>query len=285
MAMRSLSFPHGGAVPALGLGTWRLGETPARRAAEVAVLREAIDIGYRLFDTAEMYADGGAEEVVGAALNEALAAGLAREGITVVSKFYPHHADRRHLPAACDRSRRRLGLDCIDLYLLHWRGNTPLEETVDTLQELQQRGHIGRWGVSNLDLDDMQELVALPGGDACAANQVYLSLGARGVEFELLPWQQQRGMPLMAYSPIDQGDLCRGAELRRLADELAMPPATLALAWVLSRPGVMAIPKAARRAHLEQNWAAASATLDSATLAALDALFPPPRRRQPLAMR
>lgn len=283
--MRSLRLPDGGEVPALGLGTWRLGETPARRAAEVAVLREAIEIGYRLFDTAEMYADGGAEEVLGVALGEALAAGLAREDLTVVSKFYPHHADRRHLRAACERSLRRLGLDSIDLYLLHWRGNTPLEETVDTLQELQQQGHIGRWGVSNLDLDDMQELVALPGGDACATNQVYLSLGARGVEFDLLPWQQQRGMPLMAYSPIDQGDLCTGTALQRLAADLAMSPATLALAWVLSRPGVLAIPKAARRGHLEQNWAAASVTLDAATLAALDALFPPPRRRQPLAMR
>ncbi len=283
--MRRLSFPHGGAVPALGLGTWRLGETPARRAAEVAVLREAIDIGYRLFDTAEMYADGGAEEVVGAALREALAADLAREDLTVVSKFYPHHADRRHLRAACDRSRRRLGLDCIDLYLLHWRGNTPLEETVETLQELQQQGHIGRWGVSNLDLDDMLQLVALPGGGACATNQVYFSLGARGVEYDLLPWQQLRGMPLMAYSPIDQGELCRGAELQRMAADLSMSPATMALAWVLSRPGVLAIPKAARRAHLQQNWAAASVTLDATTLAALDALFPPPLRRQPLAMR
>jgi diketogulonate reductase-like aldo/keto reductase len=285
MPMRSLSFADGGAVPALGLGTWRLGETPGHRAAEVAVLREALEIGYRLFDTAEMYADGGSEEVVGEALRQAAVAGLDRQDLVVVSKFYPHHADRHSLRAACERSRRRLGLDRIDLYLLHWRGNTPLEETVDTLQELQQQGHIGRWGVSNFDLDDLQELAALTGGDGCATNQVYYSLGARGIEFDLLPWQQQHGMPLMAYSPIDQGDLCSGRELSQLAAERGLAPATLALAWVLSRPGVLAIPKAARRAHLAQNWAAGAVVLDAATLAALDALFPPPRRRQPLAMR
>ena len=283
--MRSLRFADGGVAPVLGLGTWRLGESPAQRAAEVAVLREAIQIGYRLFDTAEMYAEGGAEEALGMALRQSLEAGLARDSVTVVSKFYPHHADRRHLRAACDRSRQRLGLDCIDLYLLHWRGNTPLEETVDTLQDLQRQGHIARWGVSNFDLDDLQELSLLPGGDACASNQVYFSLGARGVEFEILPWQQQRGMPLMAYSPIDQGDLCQSDALQRLAAERSMPPATLALAWVLSREGVLAIPKAGRRAHLEQNFAAAALTLDAETLAALDAVFVPPRRRQPLAMR
>lgn len=283
--MRSLHFADGGAAPVLGLGTWRLGESPAQRTAEVAVLREAIEIGYRLFDTAEMYADGGAEEVLGTALREALAMGLERDRVTVVSKFYPHHADRRHLRAACDRSRRRLGLDCIDLYLLHWRGNTPLEETVDTLQDLRRQGHIARWGVSNFDLDDLRELSLLPGGEACASNQVYFSLGARGVEFEILPWQQQRGMPLMAYSPIDQGDLCQSNALQRLAAERSMPPATLALAWVLSREGVLAIPKAGRRVHLEQNFAAAALTLDAETLAALDASFAPPRRRQPLAMR
>ena len=283
--MSELSWPDGAAAPVLGLGTWRMGEQASRAKVEVGALRQALDIGYRLIDTAEMYGEGGAEQIVGTALREAGVAGLRRDQVFITSKFYPHHADRAGVQAACERSLRRLGVDTIDLYLLHWRGATPLNETVQALERLQQQGRIKRWGVSNFDLDDMTELMAIEGGGACAANQVYFSLGARGVEFELLPWLQRRSMPLMAYSPIDQGQLCTDARLATLAGQIGLAPATLALAWVVSRPGVMAIPKAGQLKHLEQNWAAREVQLDAGTLQALDELFPPPTRRQPLAMR
>ena len=283
--MRDLTLPDGSACPVLGLGTWRLGEQRSRRAAEVKSLRQAFEIGYRLIDSAEMYGEGGAEEVVGAALREATAAGLPAKTFFVVSKFYPHHADRRGVAAACERSLRRLGVETLDLYLLHWRGPVALAETVDALTALQQQGRIRRWGVSNFGLADMQELGALPGGGACSANQVYYSLGERGIEFDLLPWQQQHALPLMAYSPIDQGSLCAQPGIQALAAERGLAPATLALAWVLSRTGVIAIPKAVQQDHLQQNWAAAALKLDDATLRALDALYPPPRRPTALAMR
>ena len=283
--MKQLRWPDGTAAPVLGLGTWRMGEQASRAKAEVAALRQAFDIGYRLIDTAEMYGEGGAEQIVGTALREAGAAGLRRDEVFIVSKFYPHHADRAGVQAACERSLRRLGVETIDLYLLHWRGATALEETVQALERLQQQGRIRRWGVSNFDRDDMAELIEVDGGDACAANQVYFSLGARGVEFELLPWQLERSMPLMAYSPIDQGQLCSDARLAGLAAQCGMAVATLALAWVISRPGVMAIPKAGQLKHLQQNWAAGEVQLDAATLQALDELFPPPTKRQSLAMR
>jgi len=283
-AMRELELACGERWPALGLGTWRLGEAPAQRRAEVAALRQALDVGYRLIDSAEMYGEGGAETVVGEALAQALRGGLARDAVRVVSKAYPHHADPAGLRAACERSRQRLQLDCIDLYLLHWRGSVPLAQTVAGFEELQRRGWIRHWGVSNFDVDDLQELSALPGGTACAVNQVYFSLGARGVEYDLLPWQRERRMPLMAYSPIDQGALASHAGLRALAVHLGATPAQLALAWVLTQPGVMAIPKALRTAHLQDNWQAQHLRIDDATRAQLDRLFPPPRARQPLAM-
>lgn len=282
--MNDVVLPDGTVWPALGLGTWRLGEHRGERAREVAALRLAFEIGYRLVDTAEMYGDGGAEEVVGSALREAAAAGLPRERFVVVSKFYPHHAEPKAMRAACEASLRRLGVDWLDLYLLHWRGNVPLAATLDGLHALQQQGRVRRWGVSNFDLADMQELQGLPGGGACAANQVYFSLGQRGVEFDLLPWMQRQRIALMAYCPIDQGRLAGSAPLLALARELGLEAAELALAWVLSRPGVIAIPKAVRHAHLRQNWRAASQRLDEATLRALDRLFPPPRRAVPLAM-
>ncbi|WP_422087600.1 aldo/keto reductase [Variovorax sp.] len=284
--MRTLSLPTGGEMPVLGLGTWRMGEDASRRAAEVAAVREAIALGYRLIDTAEMYGEGGAETVVGQAVADALRAGdVRREALFIVSKVYPHNASRRGTREACERSLKRLGLDAIDLYLLHWRGNHPLRDTVAAMQSLVADGRIAHWGVSNFDTDDMEELEPLAGsGPGCAANQVYLSLGERGPEFSLLPWQRERGMPLMAYSPIDQGALAGDKALGELAARLGVTAAQLALAAVIARPGVAAIPKAVRAAHLKENLAAAELKLDAATLEEIDRLHPPPRRKGPLAM-
>ncbi len=212
--MRTVLLPGGETVAALGLGTWRMGESSRKRRAEVAAVREAIQLGYRLFDTAEMYGEGGAEAMLGEALHGAIAAGeVKREELFVVSKVYPHNASRRGTIAACERSLARLRLDTVDLYLLHWRGAHPLVETVDAFQILKQQGRIRHFGVSNFDVDDMRELWAVPGGDACAANQVWYSASQRGVEFRLSPWLREHGVALMAYSPIDQAALARHAAL------------------------------------------------------------------------
>jgi diketogulonate reductase-like aldo/keto reductase len=280
-------FPGGELRPALGLGTWKLGESRAHRATEIDAVRFALDLGYRVLDTAEMYADGGAEEVVGEAVSGAIRAGLGRTDLFVVSKVYPHHASRDGVLAACERSLRRLKLETIDLYLLHWRGGEPLADTLAGFIELQRRGWIRRWGVSNFDLADMQELFALDGGGACSANQVYYSLGNRGVEFDLLPWQVRRQVPTMAYSPIDQGALAGGRAspaLRAVAARHGASPAQVALAALLAQPGVMVIPKAVREAHLRENWSAATLKLDAEDRAALDRAFPPPKRKTRLAM-
>ncbi|HET9976078.1 MAG TPA: aldo/keto reductase [Burkholderiaceae bacterium] len=269
----------------IGLGTWRMGENARTRRAEVSALRLAFDLGYRVIDSAEMYGDGGAEEVVGGALAEALrAGGLRREDVTIVSKVLPSNASRRGLPAACERSRRRLGVDRIDLYLLHWPGVHPLAETIAGFEALQAQGAITRWGVSNFDLAAMRRLAALPGGAACGANQVQYSLAQRGIDFDLRPWQRERGVPLMAYCPLDQGTLARAAPLAAIAAPLGLSAAQLALAWTLREGGVTAIPKAGRESHLRENLAAAPVVLDAATLAALDLLYPPPRRAEPLAV-
>ena len=286
-APRTLPLSGGGAMPAFGLGTWRMGEDGGRRAAEVAAVRQAIELGYRLIDTAEMYGEGGAETVVGQAVAEALRAGdVARDELTIVSKVYPHNASLRGTLAAFDRSRQRLGVDRIDVYLLHWRGAHPLADTAAAMQALAADGRIGHWGVSNFDTDDLDELAraTTPGGAACATNQVYFSLGERGAEYALLPAMQRRRMPLMAYSPVDQGTLAHSKALAAIAAPLQLSAAQLALAWVLSRPGVCAIPKAVQAKHLRDNLAASHARLDDATLAAIDRAFPPPSRRTPLAM-
>ena len=284
--MDTVALPDGRTRwPVLGLGTWRMGEHSLRRSAEVAAVRLALDLGYRLIDTAEMYGDGGAEQVVGTAIAQALRDGVCRrEEIIVVSKVLPTNASRRGVAEACDRSRKRLGLDRIDVYLLHWPGPHPLGETVAAFEALQSLGHIGDWGVSNFDLAAMQRLLALPGGAACATNQVCYSLGARGIDFDLLPWQRARSMPVMAYCPIDQGTLAREPRLAPIASRLGCSAAQIALAWTLRGGGVVAIPKAVRAEHLRDNLAAAPLRLDTATLQALDALFPPPRSVQPLAM-
>lgn len=284
--MREVMLPHGEELGALGLGTWHMGESAPRHRAEVAAVRLALELGYRVIDTAEMYGEGGAETMLGEALGDALRTGVvARDDLFIVSKVYPHNASLKGTVAACERSLRRMGLDQIDLYLLHWRGAYPLAETVNAFELLQQRGWIRHWGVSNFDLDDMLELAALPGGAACSVNQVYYSLSERGVEFDLAPWQGVRQIPLMAYSPIDQGVLAGHPSLTALARQRGVTPAQLALAWLLAQPGVMAIPKAVQPDHLRDNLAAADLRLSADELAQVDRLFPPPKRKRPLAMR
>jgi len=284
--MRAVTLPSGAHVPAIGLGTWRFGEDAARRATEVRAVRSALESGYRLIDTAEMYGEGGAEEVVGQALAEAFRSGrLVRDDVFVVTKVYPHNASRRGTLAAMERSLRRLALDHVDLYLLHWRGEHPLADTVAALHELQSAGRIRHWGVSNFDVQDMEELERVAGeGTRCATDQIYFSITERGPEFSLLPWLRQRQMPLMAYSPIDQGALARDAAAAEVARRHGVSAAQVALAWLLSFDGVVAIPKAAKEAHQRENLAAASLVLTAEDLACLDAQHPAPSRKRPLAM-
>jgi diketogulonate reductase-like aldo/keto reductase len=268
--MKTVRLPSGEQVPALGQGSWYMGEDRSARKAEVAALQLGLDLGLTLIDTAEMYAEGGAEEVVG----EALAG--RREQAFVVSKVYPHNASRLGVAVACERSLKRLKTDRIDLYLLHWRGQHPLAETVAGFEALQRAGKIRYWGVSNLDLDDMRELAAVPGGDVCAANQLVYNLSRRGIEWELLPWLREHGMPVMAYSPIEQARLLRQPGLKDFAQRHGMTPAQAALAWVLGQEGVMAIPKSASAAHLRDNAIARDIVLTPAQMAELDHLYAPP---------
>ena len=265
-------------IPRLGMGTWHMGERAYHRATEVAALRLGLDLGMNLIDTAEMYGEGGAEKVVGEAIRG------RRDDVFIVSKFYPHHASRRKLLAACDGSLAQLGIETLDLYLLHWRGPTALAETVGTLEELARAGKIRRWGVSNFDVDDMEELFAVPGGEKVAANQVLYNLGRRGVEFDLLPWCAARGIALMAYSPLDEGRLASHPAIRSIAQRLGAAPAQVALAWLLRNPDVVAIPKASNAEHVRANRAAADVELDGDALATLEQSFPAPRRKKPLEM-
>lgn len=272
--MRSLELA-GANVPVIGQGTWQMGEDRSRRTEEVAALRLGIELGMTLIDTAEMYAEGGAEEVVGQAI-----AGQ-RGQVFLVSKVYPHNASRQGIPQACERSLRRLGTDYIDLYLLHWRGQYPLEETVEAFERLREAGKIGRWGVSNFDVDDMQELAA----PLCATNQVLYNLEERGIEFDLLPWCQQRSMPVMAYCPIGQGGkMLVDATLRQVAARHGVTAAQVSLAWLLHQNGVIAIPKAVRPDHVQLNAHAAQLKLEAGDLEALDQAFRAPQRKQRLAM-
>ncbi|MDF9620121.1 aldo/keto reductase [Pseudomonas entomophila] len=265
----------GSRVPAIGQGTWYMGEDPGHKAAEVAALQQGIELGLTLIDTAEMYAEGGAEQVVGQAI-----AGR-RDQVFLVSKVYPHNASRRGVPEACERSLKRLGTDCIDLYLLHWRGQYPLEETLEAFERLVEQGKIRRWGVSNFDLDDLRELDS----PACATNQVLYNPAERGIEFDLLPWSRARQMPTMAYCPLAQaGRLLRHPVLGEIAERHGVTPAQVSLAWVTRDDGVIAIPKAVKPEHVRLNAAAAALVLDDADLQAIDQAFAPPTRKQRLAM-
>jgi diketogulonate reductase-like aldo/keto reductase len=276
-AIRTVRLPDGQAVPCLGQGTWRMGETPSRRAEEIAALRRGMELGLTLIDTAEMYADGGAEQVLAEALNG------QRDKAFIVSKVYPQNAGGARLRQACEGSLTRLATDRIDLYLLHWRGNVPLGETVEGMAALRRAGKIRYWGVSNFDAGDMTELIAA-GGAHFATNQILYNLVRRGPEFDLLPAMAARATPIMAYSPIEQGRLPKSNVLSDIARRYGATPFQVALAWVLRRPDVIAIPKAATIDHVNANRAALDVTLDEAALAALDEAFPPPRRKTPLAM-
>jgi diketogulonate reductase-like aldo/keto reductase len=276
--MRYLNLPNGEAVPVLGLGTWGMGEARTRGAETIAAIRLGLDLGMTLVDTAEMYADGGAEEVVGQAI-----AGRRSE-VFLVSKVYPHNATRKGTIAACERSLKRLGTDRLDLYLLHWRGEVPLAETLEAFVALQRAGKIRHYGVSNFDRGDMEELRSQPGGAAVATSQVLYNLTRRGIEWDLLPWCRERHMPIMAYSPIEQGRLLNKPALLRLAQRRGLTSAQIALAWLLHQEGVLVIPKAGRADHVKENRTTLDVQLTPDELAELDRAFPPPARQTPLAM-
>jgi len=276
--MPVVRLADGTTVVALGLGTWRMGASARRKAQEIAALRAGIDAGMTLVDTAEMYAEGGAEEVLGEAIDG------RRDDVFVVSKVYPQNAGARSAIAACERSLRRLRTDRLDLYLLHWRGRIPLAETVAAFERLRRDGKIVRWGVSNFDTADVDELLALPDGAKCAVNQVLYHVDERGIEWSLLPLCRRNAIRLMAYSPVAEGALLRNAAVLRIAADAGITPAQLALAWLLRHDDVISIPQTSNVAHGRDNRAATAITLSSATLAAIDAAFPPPKSASPLAV-
>jgi diketogulonate reductase-like aldo/keto reductase len=274
--MRSCKLPSGAVMPVFGLGTWRMGESGRRRADELDALKYGLELGYPMIDTAEMYGEGVAEEIVGEAIK-------GRAKPYIVSKVYPHNASRAGTVAACERSLKRLGLERIDLYLLHWRGGARLEETFEAFHRLREAGKIADFGVSNFDRGDMEDAASLDKG-LTGSNQVLYCLSRRGPEFDLLPLLRKRSIPLMAYSPLDQGDLLRKPALKKLADEVGCTPAQLALAWVLAQPGVVTIPKSSSRERVKENFGALEVKLSPKILADLDRAFPPPKGKQALEM-
>lgn len=276
--MKTVVLPSGRSVPILGQGTWNMGSDRGKRAEEIAALRLGLDLGLTLIDTAEMYGEGAAEELI------AEACGGRRDQVFVVSKVYPHNAGRKSAVAACERSLRRLRTDHLDLYLLHWRGAIPLAETLEAFQALQKAGKIRDYGVSNFDTSDMEECWELPGGPAVATNQVLYNLSRRGIEWGLLPWCRHRKVPLMAYSPVEQGRILGHPALRKVGERHRAAPAQVALAWLLRQDGLIVIPKAGTVAHVRENHAALELQLTAADLQELDVAFPPPRGPAPLDM-
>jgi diketogulonate reductase-like aldo/keto reductase len=279
--VRTTPLPSDRPMPVLGQGTWRMGEERAHHKAEVDALRLGLDLGMNLIDTAEMYGEGGAEEVVA----EAIAG--RREEVFVVSKVYPHNATRRGAVEACARSLRRLKTDYIDLYLLHWRGDVPLSETIAAFQQLKEAGKILEYGVSNFDVEDMEEAFALPGGDEIASNQVLYNLEHRGIEWNLLPWSRERGISTTAYSPVghkavQQKRIFGESEIQAVASRHGVTPAQVALAWTLRQPDLVSIPKAVKPEHIRENRAAHDLELTKQDLEELDRAFPPPSRKIPL---
>ena len=275
--MKTVTLATGEKVPALGLGTWRMGERARERQNEVRALRAGLDLGLTLIDTAEMYGEGGAEEVAA----EAIAG--RRDEVFLVSKVYPHNASRAGAIAACERSLKRLRTDRLDLYLLHWPGSIPIADTVDAFERLKRDGKVRRWGVSNFDAGDMDELLALPAGPACAANQVLYHLGQRGIEWELLPECRRRRIAIMAYSPLGQGRILTEPALKQIAAKHGVAPAAVAVGWTLREDGVISIPKSADVGRTRELAKAGDLVLDAADLAALDKAFPPPKGAAPLA--
>jgi diketogulonate reductase-like aldo/keto reductase len=278
--MKSVILPDGKRVPVLGQGTWRIGESKSARANEVAALRLGIELGMSLIDTAEMYGDGGAEEIVAEAIHG------QHQGVFVVTKVYPHNASRVELPKACERSLKRLCVDAIDLYLLHWRERTPLlQETVDAFEKLRAAGKIKRWGVSNFDVDDMEDLWSIENGTNCSANQVLYNLENREIESGLLQWNRNNKIPIMAYSLVGHGrGLLENATLTRIAKRHDVTTSQIALAWVLRQPGMIAIPKASKEKHVRENARSIEIKLTKENLADLDREFPPPKSKKPLPM-
>ncbi len=276
--MKTVTLPGGERVPALGQGTWNIGDSRTTRSAEIATLRRGIDLGLTLIDTAEMYGDGRSEQLVAEAITG------RRDEVFIVSKVLPNHASRRGTVAACERSLKNLNTDRIDLYLLHWRGSVPFAETLEALMALQSAGKIRHYGVSNLDLAEMKEWWRSAGGEATATNQLLYNLSRRGIEWDLLPWLRERRAPVMAYSPLEQARLFKNAKFTALAKVSGITPAQLALAWLLAQDDVMVIPKCSSVARVEENAAARDIQLTAAQMAELDKIFPPPSRAQALEM-
>ncbi|MGH8772927.1 MAG: aldo/keto reductase [Burkholderiales bacterium] len=276
--MKTVRLPSSERVPALGQGTWYLGENRATRAEELATLRLGLDLGLTLIDSAEMYGEGLAEELVGEAIEG------RRDEVFLVSKVYPHNGSRQGAVAACERSLRRLKTDRLDLYLLHWRGSIPLEETLDAFNALIRAGKIRNFGVSNFDVDDMEEVTSLPGGPSVATDQVLYNLTRRGVEYDLLPWLRERNIPMMAYSPIEQGRMLKDRALESIAKRHEATAAQVALAWLLNCDGLVVIPRSGKTGHVRENRAALDLNLTEQDLAELDHAFPPAKEARPLEM-
>ncbi len=276
--MQTVTLPSGETVPAFGMGSWHMGDHAAGRAEELATLRLGLELGAKLIDTAEMYGDGRAEELVGEAIHS------RRDDVFLVSKVLPSNASRRGTLSACDRSLRRLRTDHLDLYLLHWRGEAPFAETLEAFVELQRAGKIRFYGVSNLDTGEMKELWSAPGGDVVQTNQLLYNLTRRNIEWDLLPWLRQRRIPVMAYSPIEQARLLENPKLARFAKEHALTPAQAALAWLLAKKDIIVIPKTSSRDRLKENLGALARPLSPAQLSELDRLFPSPSGPRPLEM-
>lgn len=274
--MKTILLPDGTAIPKIGQGTWYLGDDPAARNEEISALRKGVSLGMTLIDSAEMYGNGRSEKLVGEAI-----ASLKREELFLVSKVYPHHAGRDDIFRCCDASIRRMNAGYLDLYLLHWRGSIPLSETVECMEELVKRGKIRRWGVSNFDTDDMEELFRVKNGERCAVNQVLYHLGSRGVEYDLLPWLKNHGVPLMAYCPLAQAGVLRRSLLTdrtvlQLAERHQVSPVQILLAFVVSRENVFAIPKSSTVEHTVQNAAAGDIILSEEEIEKLNKAFPAP---------
>lgn len=274
--MKHVMLPCGEQVAALGQGTWRIGDDPARRKEEIDCLRRGIDLGLTLIDTAEMYGEGRSETLVGEAIEG------RRDEVFIASKVYPHNASRRSMQVSCENSLKRLRIDAIDLYLLHWQGDVPLAETVEAFEALRRAGKIRHWGVSNFNTALMRELHDVPAGVAVQTDQVLYNLGRRGIEWDLLPWLRERHVPVMAYSPLDEGRLVLHRGLVEFAKNHGMTPAQVAIGWLLARNGVIAIPKTGSFMRLEENALAMKHPLTTAQLQELDALFPPPKGPSPL---
>ncbi len=283
MLKQTITLPDGTLLPAIGQGTWNMGDDASRRTEEIAALQAGIDAGMTLIDTAEMYGEGRSEELIGEAIRG------RRDEVFLVSKVYPHHAGGKKLVQSCEQSLKRLGTDHLDLYLLHWRGRIPLQETVEGMQRLIEDGKIRRWGVSNLDVDDMNELMRIEGAEQCAVNQVLYHLGSRGIEYDLLPWQQEHRMPVMAYSPLAQAgslrrELIQHPVVQQIADEHDAEPFQIMLSWCIRSGSVMAIPKASTVEHASSNAESANIKLSEQQLRQLDEAFPAPQHKVPLDM-